>query len=255
MTASEVEVSAPPRAAGRRPAVHRATEVYGRALLSRLGAGPHPDPHAARLRGLRGGSQWRLRDTTDGVQELDAELDRWLGPVGPADRSVLDRCPGPTLDVGCGPGRLVAALVESGVEALGIDVSEVAVGLTRRRGGEALTADVFGPVPAEGRWHTVLLLDGNVGIGGDPARLVRRCAALLATGGSVLVELDGPGRASGSVRLRLEGDDPDGGDVAGSWFPWARLSVDDVPCVAAAAGLRVGSVWSEEDRWFAELVR
>jgi SAM-dependent methyltransferase len=238
---AEIEATAPPRTAERLDAVHRATEVYGRALLSRLG-----------------GARWRLRDTTDGVRDLDAELDRWLGPVGPADRSVLARCPGPTLDVGCGPGRLVAALVESGVEALGIDVSEVAVGLTRRRGGEALTADVFGPVPAEGRWHTVLLLDGNVGIGGNPARLVRRCAALLATGGSLLVELDGPGRASGTVRLRLEGDDPDdpdGGDVAGSWFPWARLSVDGVACVAATAGLRVASVWSEEDRWFAELVR
>jgi SAM-dependent methyltransferase len=211
-----------------------------------VGAGPH----AGRVDEPRSGPQWRLRDTTDGVQELDAELDRWLGPCGPADRSVLDRCPGPTLDVGCGPGRLVAALVESGVEALGIDVSEVAVGLTRRRGGEALTADVFGPVPAEGRWHTVLLLDGNVGIGGDPARLVRRCAALMATGGALLVELDAPGRASGTVRLRLEGD-----DEAGTWFPWARLSVDDVARVATAAGLRVGSVWSEEDRWFAELVR
>jgi hypothetical protein len=77
----------------------------------------------------------------------------------------------------------------------------------------------------------------------------------MATGGAVLVELERPGRASGTVRLRLEGDDPEGGDVAGSWFPWARLSVDDVARVAAAAGLRVGPVWSEENRWFAELVR
>lgn len=254
MTTSEVEVAALPRTAGRMTALRppaeprgdrplRPTEVYGRALLSRLAAGPRTTP------------QWRLRDATDDVQELDAELDRWLGPCGPADRSVLDRCPGPTLDVGCGPGRLVAALVESGVQALGIDVSDVAVGLTRRRGGEALAADVFGPLPGEGRWSTVLLLDGNVGIGGDPARLVRRCAALLAAGGHLLVELDGPGRTSGTVRLRLELHAEGGGTEAGPWFPWARLSVDDVTRVAAAAGLRVDSVWSEEERWFADLVR
>jgi hypothetical protein len=31
--------------------------------------------------------------------------------------------------------------------------------------------------------------------------------------------------------------------------------VDDVARVAAAAGVRVAAVWSEEDRWFADLVR
>ena len=250
MTISEVRATAAPhrgrltalRPAGRLPVrgADRSTEVYGRALLSRLTAA--------------GGARWRLRDTADRLTALDAELDRWLGPCGPADRSVLDRCTGATLDVGCGPGRLVAALAAAGRTALGVDVSDVAVRLTRRRGGDALTADVFAPLPAEGRWDDVLLLDGNVGIGGDPDRLVRRCAALLAPGGSLLVELDAPGRASGTVRLRLERG-PAGAEETGSWFAWARLSVDDVARVAAGAGLRVASVWSEEDRWFADLVR
>jgi SAM-dependent methyltransferase len=243
------------RPGARRPAPRpgRAADVYGRALLSRLP-------------GATATSTWRLRDTTDRVEDLDAELDRWLGSCGPADRSVLARCTGTTLDVGCGPGRFVAALTGAGVRTLGIDVSEVAVRLTRRRGGAAVLADVFGPVPSEGGWDGVLLLDGNVGIGGDPVHLVRRCAALLAPGGSLLVELGGRGRASGAVRLRLEGDIErgieggiEGGDArtqeAGPWFAWARLSVDDVARVAAAAGVRVAAVWSEEDRWFADLVR
>lgn len=231
MTASELDAPAP---------VHPSTEVYGRALLSRPGGAPW------RLR------SWGGRGAADRVEQLDTELDRWLGPCGSADRSVLDRCTGRTLDVGCGPGRLVAALTHAGTEALGIDVSDVAVRLTRRRGGQAVTADVFGPVPGAGCWDRVLLLDGNVGIGGHPGRLLRRCAALLAPGGSLLVELDRPGRTSGAVRLRLECGR---GADAGPWFRWARLSVDDVARMAAGAALRVRSVWSEEDRWFAELAR
>lgn len=86
---------------------------------------------------------------------------------------------GTVLDVGCGPGRLVAELAARGRPALGIDVSEAAVAHTARLGGQALRRSVFEPLPGEGRWDTALLLDGNVGIGGDPAALLHRMAQLL----------------------------------------------------------------------------
>jgi SAM-dependent methyltransferase len=214
----------------------RTPDVYGQALLSRRRAS-----HLGR-------GQWRQRDAADRLRPVDRDLDRWLGACDAADRSVLDRCSEPALDVGCGPGRLVAALEQRGVGALGIDVSTVAVDHTRARGGEAVRADVFGPVPAEGRWAAVLLLDGNVGIGGSPARLLRRCGELIALGGQVLVELAPPGRASSPAVLRLESDE----DV-GPWFRWATLSVDDVDRAAAGAGLQVHETWSEGFRWFAAL--
>ena len=53
--------------------------------------------------------------------------------------------------------------------------------------------DVLGPLPGEGTWDHVLLADGNIGIGGDPLRLLHRAAHLLRPGGTVLVETD-PGR-------------------------------------------------------------
>ena len=46
--------------------------------------------------------------------------------------------------------------------------------------------------PTPGRWRSALLLDGNIGIGGRPARLLARIASLLAPGGAILVELAGP---------------------------------------------------------------
>src|SRR5580704_3810742 len=41
-------------------------------------------------------------------------IDDWLHVI-PGDLSILDRCQGPTLDVGSGPGRLTVALAERGV--------------------------------------------------------------------------------------------------------------------------------------------
>ncbi|MFD9907739.1 class I SAM-dependent methyltransferase, partial [Streptomyces sp. NPDC059063] len=117
---------------------------------------------------------------------LPLDVERWCAAPDTADRSALRRCAGSVLDIGCGPGRLVAALAAAGHRALGIDVSEAAVRHTLRLGGAALRRSVFDPLPGEGRWGTALLLDGNIGIGGDPAALLARVARLLAPRGLLL---------------------------------------------------------------------
>ena len=102
-------------------------------------------------------------------------VDGWLH-ASPGDRSILDRCEGPTLDIGSGPGRLTVALAERGIPALGIDITPYAVDLARSSGALVMLRDVFDRVPGTGRWSTVLLADGNIGIGGDPAALLSRVA-------------------------------------------------------------------------------
>ncbi|WP_412543600.1 class I SAM-dependent methyltransferase [Longispora sp. K20-0274] len=181
-------------------------------------------------------------------ETLPAGLARWKGVHSPGDGGMLDRCAGPTLDIGCGPGRLVAALVGRGVSALGLDISPVAVRLTRARGGRAVRGDVFGRVPREGRWATALLADGNIGIGGDPVRLLARCRDLLAPGGSVVVELETPGAATAVAELRLRVD-----ARVSAPFPWAFVSFADVPGLAYRAGLEITEAWTEAGRWFAAL--
>ena len=109
------------------------------------------------------------------------------------------------LDVGCGPGRLLAALAAEGRAATGIDISPVAVRLARRRGGQAICASVFSPLLEAGAWRSVLLLDGNVGIGGDPERLLARVAELLTPGGEAIVEVEPPGGGATVLGVRLEG--------------------------------------------------
>lgn len=185
-----------------------------------------------------------------GGERLALPVSRWHARPDAFDQMLLARCTGHTLDVGCGPGRMTAALVERGVPTLGVDVSSVAVDLTRRRGAPALCADIFERIPAEGRWQHVLLADGNVGIGGDPDRLLGRVAGLLAPKGTALVELDPPGTG-----LRREAARVVRRDNRTEWFPWATVAVDAVDTLADAAGLRVRTTAGAHGRWFAELVR
>lgn len=174
-------------------------------------------------------------------------VDRWRAEPDAADRALLLRgCTGPTMDLGCGPGRLVAALAAVGVVALGVDISPLAIQITMRRGAVALRRDIHDRLPGEGRWAHLLLADGNIGITGDPVRLLHRAAVLLRPGGTVLAELDAPGTGlrRGLARLQVA-------DQAGPWFPWARLGADAAPAVTARAGLHLLAVTRHDHRWMA----
>jgi len=172
----------------------------------------------------------------------------WRADRVPGDEDLLARCLGPTLDIGCGPGRLAAALAGQDVPCLGIDVHPRAVDQARRRGATALVRDVFAAIPRAGSWQHVLLADGNIGIGGDPLRLLARCRTLLAADGTVLLDLapDGVGLRRGSVRLRA-------GDRRSDWFSWAWLDLAGARAVAAATGLELVGSWTGGGRQQAEL--
>jgi SAM-dependent methyltransferase len=171
-------------------------------------------------------------------------VDDWLR-ARPGDVSVIDRCRGATLDVGSGPGRLTVALAERGIPVLGIDVTPYAVELARTAGALTLLRDVFEHVPGTGRWMTVLLADGNIGIGGDPAALLSRVAELLAPLGQALVEVQPPGAALRRERVRLTC-----GDRSSPWFAWACVGTDQIAGLAADAGLAAAETWTADARWF-----
>ena len=187
--------------------------------------------------------------TIDG-RVLPTRADRWLAPLAQEDEEVLSRAVPPVLDVGCGPGRHVLALAERGVLALGIDITPTALDRARRRGAPVLARSVFDRVPGAGRWASALLLDGNVGIGAEPAVLLERVSALLEPGGIVLVELEPPGTTGRAETVQL-----DIGGMDGPWFAWTALGADELGVPAAVAGLVVEDVWARADRWFGMLRR
>lgn len=174
------------------------------------------------------------------------DLAEWARDPDDADESVLARCQGPTLDVGCGPGRMVLELTRRGVPSLGIDILPEAVRRVRRHGGLALQRSVFGPLPGEGRWSGALLLDGCVGIGGTPTRLLGRMRELLGPNGVIFVEHEPEDDVLDMTAAKVR-------DVNGSLgpeLPWALLGKRALQQAAQHVGLAVLDSWTSCGRAF-----
>jgi SAM-dependent methyltransferase len=196
-----------------------------------------------------GGERCWVRHDDGEVRHLPVR--KWLGgrhADDDFDRAVLKLCEGPTIDLGCGPGRLVKELIQRGVPALGVDQSATAVRIARRSGAPVLRRDVFEPLPGTGRWQTVLLADGNVGLGGDPLRVLRRSAELLKRGGRCVVEFEAvvTGIRTGMVRLESS-------RTIGPWFRWASVGIDCAAELADEAGLTLSGIHPIGERVVASL--
>ncbi|MEE1927194.1 class I SAM-dependent methyltransferase [Streptomyces sp. TRM 70351] len=204
----------------------------------------HADPYARALETGRG--PLFLRRSDGWLLPLDVE--RWCSRADEADMSVLHRSTGSVIDIGCGPGRLVAALARLGRPALGVDSAPAAVRQARQCGGTAVCRSVFDPLPEEGRWNSALLLDGNIGIGGDVEALLARVRGLLAPGGLLLAEA-APADVEERVEVRLE----DGRGRRSAAFPWARIGTVALRVRAQAAGWQVVEEWASGERRFLSL--
>jgi SAM-dependent methyltransferase len=187
----------------------------------------------------------------DAGPRLDMDFGKWNSDADEVDRSLLRHVSGPVLDIGCGPGRMVRAAGELGLVALGLDVSPEVVALARRGGMAAALGSVFDRVPAEGLWRSALLIDGNVGIGGDVAALLARCCEILAPSGALVVELHPDDDRDHSYSATLT----DGEGSRSAEFPWAEVGLTRLREVARASGFSVDRAFNAGGRRFGRLIR
>jgi SAM-dependent methyltransferase len=190
-----------------------------------------------------------LRLYCEDGRSIPLDIQRWIRKADAVDHDAVVRAMSPALDIGCGPGRIVEALSAAGRMALGIDIAAAAVRLARDRGVNALRRDVFFRLPREGEWGSALLLDGNIGIGGDPTALLSRAAALVAVDGVIVVETDGTATVDERLVVRFA----DRGDPIGPPFAWAKVGLAALARYAAAAELRLLESWTAGGRTFALL--
>jgi SAM-dependent methyltransferase len=178
------------------------------------------------------------------------DVTRWTEDADAVDRGLLRRAHGPVLDVGCGPGRMVKAAVQRGMKALGVDVSPVAVEIVRAAGLPVHLGSIFDPIPHEGTWSTALLLDGNIGIGGDPVALIARCRSVIRSSGDIIIETHPDSARDRVYQGSLIGQE---GHVSDP-FPWAEVGRAALAAHAADAGLRVAQGWGAGGRFFSRLL-
>ncbi len=180
---------------------------------------------------------------------IELEVARYCAAPSRSERRFLKRLEGPVLDVGCGPGRAAAYLRQRGVAALGLDANPALVDLARANGAWCVHQSMFDPVPFEGRWKQVLLLDGNIGIGGDPAKMLERLRTIVTIGGHALLEVE---RFGGNTQMIVR--EHHAGEI-GTPFPWATVSIMSLDELIADSGWRCHQVHEIDDRLVVELER
>jgi SAM-dependent methyltransferase len=225
--------------------------TYARPVRANFGAGGL-EPYASALR--RGMAEvLYLQELRHDREPKSVELDlaRWSADADRIDYQLLASVRGPVLDVGCGPARMVRAARDLGMDALGIDVSLAAVEIARAGGVEVLHASIFDPLPSEGAWQTVLLVDENIGIGGDATALLARCRELISVDGEIVVELHPDFNRDRTYTGRLV----DAQGAVSATFPWAELGLKGLLKRSARVGLRPRQSWSAGGRNFCRLAK
>jgi SAM-dependent methyltransferase len=143
---------------------------------------------------------------------------------------------GPVLDLGAGAGRASLYLHERGLPVTAVDASPGAVEVCRRRGvGDVRLGDVTDP-PADQPWAGVLLLCGNLGLGGSwegNRRLLSRLAELAAPGAVLVgdsVTPDGPARVVLRIRYR---------NLVTPWWPQYNIPAERMAALVDGTGWRL----------------
>lgn len=209
----------------------------------------HDEPYARALANGSGTLTLRPDGGHHQAEALDFDVRGWCGEASLLERSLLRSLQGPVLDVGCGPGRLLAAAQGIGLPALGIDTSAEAVRRARGRGARALEQSVFAPVPHPGLWRSVILLDGNIGIGGSITSLLRRCSQLIAPDGTLLAEVEADEDLDIVYSAVLEDQNGNQSEP----FRWARTGSAGLKSRAQRNGWTVSAIERAQGRVFCRL--
>jgi SAM-dependent methyltransferase len=178
------------------------------------------------------------------------------------ERQALRLARGRVLDVGCGAGRVALELQERGHEVVGIDLSPLAVEVSKRRGvrdaRELPVTQVGGEL---GRFDTIVMFGNNFGLMGSRRRapwLLRRFRSITNDEARILAESVNPyktdnpehlayheenrrrGRMSGQLRIRIRHQ-----QYATPWFDYLLVSPEEMAELADGTGWELRRVIDE----------
>ena len=186
------------------------------------------------------------------------------------ERAAIARATGAVLDLGAGAGRHAVHLQRVGHAVTAVDVAPGAAAVCRARGiADVRLADLKDP-GLEGRWDTILLMCGNLGLGGDwePSRdLLRRLASMTPPGGLLIGDTVDPasddpddlayeernrsrGFHRGHVMLRLHY-----GTAVTPWWHQLNIPPHDFESLVSGTGWTIDSRMGDADGYAVVLRR
>ena len=188
-------------------------------------------------------------DLSGGATDYFAEYRKWPSHQKAALRFVRGR----VLDIGCGAGRCLLYLQRIGHDAVGVDISPLAVRTCLKRGAKrALLCPITQIGPGLGQFDTILMFGNNFGLFGNYSRarwLLRRFRHRTSRNARIIAEtLDPYGttlpehrryhrlnrerdRMSGQVRIRVRYR-----DYVTPWFDYLLVSPTEMKSILAGTG-------------------
>jgi SAM-dependent methyltransferase len=163
---------------------------------------------------------------------------------------------GRTLDIGCGPGRVLMYLQKNGFDAMGIDTSPLAVKICKARGLKNVKQlSITDLSPAMSPFDTLVMYGGNFGLLGglkQAKMLLKRFYKMTSPDARIIAQTIDPyqtdypenleyhrwnrehNRLGGLVRIRSRYK-----KLIGPWFDYLFASRDEVKAIAAGTGWHV----------------
>jgi len=180
------------------------------------------------------------------------EFDGW----NPIEQELAKLVEGRVLDVGCGSGRCMKYFQENGIEAVGIDFSELAIEASKRFGVEnCILMDALNLDFPENSFDSAALFNNGLGLCGleGSRKMLQGLSTVVKPKGLLVASSRDPkntsnprhfayhkknreqGNPIGLIRFRVNFD-----DVKGDWFELYMLQAEEV------MGFIEGTGWSLE---------
>ncbi|MBA7628025.1 hypothetical protein ES703_35495 [subsurface metagenome] len=211
----------------------------------------------------------------DGYFEKERYLDIVFSEYGKWDeleRRALEHVKGRVLDVGCGAGRHSLWLQEKGFEVVAVDVSPLAVEVTRLRGvRDCRVMDATNLSFSPNSFDTILLMGNNFGVAGNvdgTKRMLEKLCQITSKDAIVIATSRDPaatdnpehlkyhelnrkrGRPIGQVTIRLEYK----GEV-GDWFDLLQASPDEMEEICKPVDWSRAQIFKDKNGMYAAILR
>ena len=155
----------------------------------------------------------------------------------PEERALLSMVTdGPVLDLGAGAGRSALHLLQRGLRVAAVESSPGAAEVCRRRGVQDVRQQDLNDPPADQPWRVILLLCGNLGLGGSwdgNRRLLGRLAEVSAPDATLNADsIEYTGRAEIGLRIRY-------GQTVTPWWRQRNVGAGEVEALVEGTGWRI----------------